>query len=194
MATDDLQRAPFGRLSDNEWAELEPCLKDQTVHRPSDGEAVRILRPDGRVNWTGLLGVACEIGWTPSEFWGSSLHDFTVAVEAYERMGRLRLRSPMSLGPERIPGEVALAIGRWALLERRQAAKPLAPMKVTTTTPEPRAAPQTEAARRAIAERFPDGVPDQAVLPNKSFCAAVREGLRGEISDRTILRAAGRAR
>jgi hypothetical protein len=56
--------------------------------------------------------------------------------------------------------------------------------------------PALERARGAIEELYPDGVPGQAVEPNADLCRRVGEklkqaGLR-DVSDDTILRAAGR--
>jgi len=59
-----------------------------------------------------------------------------------------------------------------------------------------RGGPSIERAQRAIEMLFPDGVPDQALLPNKTLCGRVGEWLKtsglSKISNDTILRAAGR--
>jgi hypothetical protein len=56
--------------------------------------------------------------------------------------------------------------------------------------------PNHERAGLALAALFPSGVPDQAVLPNKSLGARVNEWLKAKglpvVSQRTIQRAAGR--
>jgi hypothetical protein len=58
-----------------------------------------------------------------------------------------------------------------------------------------RSRPKFEGALRAIGEIYPDGVPDQATEPNSRLCKRVGEKLKGlQISDDTILRAAGRRR
>jgi hypothetical protein len=59
-----------------------------------------------------------------------------------------------------------------------------------------RSRPAFERARRAINDLYAQGVPDQAALPNASFCRRVGQKLNEEslpsVSDDTILRAAGR--
>jgi hypothetical protein len=61
-----------------------------------------------------------------------------------------------------------------------------------------RSRPRRESVLRAIAEVYPDGVPDQATEPNYRLCRRVGEKLRQAglpaVSDDTILRAAGRRR
>jgi hypothetical protein len=60
----------------------------------------------------------------------------------------------------------------------------------------PRGSPARDAAKRAIAVLYPRGVPDQATVSNVMLCRAVGGWLkeRGltDVSDDTILRAAGR--
>jgi hypothetical protein len=62
----------------------------------------------------------------------------------------------------------------------------------------PKGRPNLERAKRVIDELYPGGPPDQADLPNKQFCAQVHAKLKGlnlaDVSDDTILRAAGRRR
>jgi hypothetical protein len=59
-----------------------------------------------------------------------------------------------------------------------------------------RSQPAFERARRAIEELFPDGVPGQADVPNAILCRRVGVKLKNDgrpnVSDDTILRAAGR--
>jgi hypothetical protein len=59
-----------------------------------------------------------------------------------------------------------------------------------------RGGPSIERAQRAIEMLFPDGVPDQALLPNKTLYGRVGEWLKtsglSKVSNDTILRAAGR--
>jgi len=59
-----------------------------------------------------------------------------------------------------------------------------------------RGGPSIERAQRAIEMLFSDGVPDQALLPNKTLCGRVGEWLKtsglSKVSNDTILRAAGR--
>jgi hypothetical protein len=59
-----------------------------------------------------------------------------------------------------------------------------------------RSQPAFERARRAIEELYPDGVPGQADVPNAILCRRVGVKLKNEgrpnVSDDTILRAAGR--
>jgi len=59
-----------------------------------------------------------------------------------------------------------------------------------------RSQPAFERARRAIEELYPDGVPEQADVPNAILCRRVGVKLKNEgrpnVSDDTILRAAGR--
>jgi hypothetical protein len=61
--------------------------------------------------------------------------------------------------------------------------------------PRKRSAPAFNRARRVIGELFPDGVPDQGILPNAQLCRAVSERLKAlrlpEVGDDSILRAAG---
>lgn len=56
--------------------------------------------------------------------------------------------------------------------------------------------PALNRARRAIVEVYPDGVPDQTTEPNVRLCRRVSDKLKDhrlpEVSDDTILRAAGR--
>jgi len=58
--------------------------------------------------------------------------------------------------------------------------------------------PSLERAKRVIGELYPRLPPDQATLPNKHFCSHVRAKLKElklpDVSDDTILRAAGRRR
>lgn len=58
--------------------------------------------------------------------------------------------------------------------------------------------PATERALATIQELYPHGIPDQASEPNKVLCAKVGEKLKekklSNVSDDTILRAAGRRR
>jgi hypothetical protein len=69
-----------------------------------------------------------------------------------------------------------------------QAAKRTAPRKITS--------PALERAGDAINELFPQGVPKQAVLPNKILCSRVHQKIAEKglpsVSDDTVLRAAGR--
>jgi 7-cyano-7-deazaguanine synthase in queuosine biosynthesis len=64
--------------------------------------------------------------------------------------------------------------------------------------PREKSTPALERARAVIAELYPDGVPDQAIEPNKKLCRRVGEKLRVNklpgVSDDTILRAAARRR
>jgi hypothetical protein len=56
--------------------------------------------------------------------------------------------------------------------------------------------PAFDRASRTINKLYPPGVPDQATVPNKILCQRVAEQLKedglGQVSDDTILRAAGR--
>lgn len=56
--------------------------------------------------------------------------------------------------------------------------------------------PGRDAARRAIAALYPDGVPDQVAMPNTTLCRRVGKKLKEmnlpQVSDETILRAADR--
>jgi hypothetical protein len=47
-------------------------------------------------------------------------------------------------------------------------------------------------ARRVLVMLYGDNIPAPAVLPNKALCRAARRHLKREMSDSTILRAAGR--
>jgi hypothetical protein len=62
--------------------------------------------------------------------------------------------------------------------------------------PREKSTPALERARAIISELFPDGIPGQAIEPNKKLCSRVGEKLKGNklpgVSDDTILRAAGR--
>ena len=64
--------------------------------------------------------------------------------------------------------------------------------------PKTKSQPAREGAKRAIQELYPEGVPDQTVLPNATLCRRVGEMLKAlklpEVSDETILRAALRRR
>lgn len=61
---------------------------------------------------------------------------------------------------------------------------------------ERRTRPTFDRAKKALKELYPDGVPDQADLPNAVLCRQVgvklREAGQPDVSDDTILRAAGR--
>jgi hypothetical protein len=61
-----------------------------------------------------------------------------------------------------------------------------------------KAAPKLERARGAIKALYPNRVPDQATISNKLLCRAVcrwlKENSLEEVSDETILRAAGRSK
>ena len=63
--------------------------------------------------------------------------------------------------------------------------------------PQRRSRPALERAKRAIKELYPEGVPGQAAVPNALLCRRVGEKLKEmelpDVSDDTILRAAGRA-
>jgi hypothetical protein len=56
--------------------------------------------------------------------------------------------------------------------------------------------PSRDGASRTINELYPQGVPDQATVPNKILCQRVAEQLKKDgleqVSSDTILRAAGR--
>jgi hypothetical protein len=58
--------------------------------------------------------------------------------------------------------------------------------------------PALERAQRVINELYPDGVPDLAAVPNSTLCrcvgAKLKEAKLPDVSDDTILRAAGRRR
>ena len=62
--------------------------------------------------------------------------------------------------------------------------------------PPEKSRPAIERARRVIEELYPDGVPDQATEPNATLCrrvgAKLKESKLPDVSDDTILRAAGR--
>ena len=75
--------------------------------------------------------------------------------------------------------------------------------KISVAQPKPgpisnrkvRTNPKLEAARRAISVLYPQDMPDQSELTNKQLCQRVAEHLKArglEVSDATILRAAGR--
>jgi hypothetical protein len=57
--------------------------------------------------------------------------------------------------------------------------------------------PQFERAAKALATLYPNGVPDQAIEPNVSLCrrvgATLKDAKLPDVSDDTILRAAGRS-
>jgi hypothetical protein len=61
-----------------------------------------------------------------------------------------------------------------------------------------RSQPALSRTKRVVQELYPQGVPDQAALPNANLCRRVGEKLKEsglpEVSDDTILRAAGRRR
>jgi hypothetical protein len=61
-----------------------------------------------------------------------------------------------------------------------------------------RSRPKLESAQRAIRELYPQGVPEQSVVPNVLLCRLVGEKLMQQgllnVSDETILRAASRRR
>lgn len=61
-----------------------------------------------------------------------------------------------------------------------------------------KSSPALELAKRAISELYPDGVPQQTDEPNATLCQSVFKRLKAtgqrEVSDDTILRAAGRRR
>jgi hypothetical protein len=63
-------------------------------------------------------------------------------------------------------------------------------------TARPKARPAFERAQRIINELYPDGVPDQTIVPNTTLCrqvsAKLKESKLPNVSDDTILRAAGR--
>jgi hypothetical protein len=65
-----------------------------------------------------------------------------------------------------------------------------------TTTPRKKGSPSLQRAHDAIRELYPHGVPDQATEPNAVLCRRVGEKLKiaqlPDVSDDTILRAAGR--
>ena len=68
-----------------------------------------------------------------------------------------------------------------------------APLPADRVAERARTRPKFERALRAIREIYPDAVPDQATEPNSKLCQRVGEKLKGlQISDDTILRAAGR--
>ncbi len=55
-------------------------------------------------------------------------------------------------------------------------------------------APALEAARRALACAFPRGIPDSAILRPTQLCDVIHPLMPFRVSDKTILRAAGRCR
>jgi hypothetical protein len=55
-----------------------------------------------------------------------------------------------------------------------------------------RPAQRRDGVRQVLAELYPDGVPDQATLPNTDLCKAVGKHVPFDVSISTILRAAGR--
>lgn len=58
--------------------------------------------------------------------------------------------------------------------------------------------PGRERAMRAIAAVFPSGIPDRVALPNSTLCRRVADWMKvnnlATVADRTVLRAAGRAK
>jgi hypothetical protein len=71
-----------------------------------------------------------------------------------------------------------------------------APTSEDRSTDRSRTRPARERARRALRAIYPEGVPSQAQVPNKSLCSLVCANLKDsalpKVSDDTILRAAGR--
>ena len=59
-------------------------------------------------------------------------------------------------------------------------------------TREPTQGVKHEAAQRVLTSLYSDGIPDPVTLPNKALCKAVAAQLPYQISNDTILRAAGR--
>jgi hypothetical protein len=61
-----------------------------------------------------------------------------------------------------------------------------------------RSRPKLESVQRAIRELYPQGVPEQSVVPNAHLCRRVGEKLKQQgllnVSDDTVLRAASRRR
>jgi hypothetical protein len=85
-------------------------------------------------------------------------------------------------------------------LQREEVVQQWSPFGRTPSAPpaQARSRPKFEDALRAIAEIYSGGVPDQAAEPNSKLCRRVGEKLKAaglpEVSDDTILRAAGRRR
>jgi hypothetical protein len=67
-------------------------IRRQVLVRPSDGAEVPVLRPDGRVDWPALQGIAAEIGWRPSDLWSSGMWELFAHVEAWHRTHPARRR------------------------------------------------------------------------------------------------------
>src|SRR5690606_34808962 len=43
------------------------------------------IRGNGSVDWDELLTIALEVGWTQEQFWSSTPHELSLAVEAHRR-------------------------------------------------------------------------------------------------------------
>jgi hypothetical protein len=88
---------------------------------------------------------------------------------------------PFSLGGPIDPPDLLTVVAQaFEVLRKKQARSP------------GKGGKKLEAARRVLAELYPDGVPDQATLPNKALCTAVAKQLPFRIGNNTILRAAHR--
>jgi hypothetical protein len=131
-------------------------------------------------------------------------------------LGRNAFEIPASLNPEDFDWESSRPVKKWivrresgfkpsgswdlewiklfrddvtkVLCSAGQAAKRTGTRKITS--------PALERAREAIDELFPQGVPKQAVLPNRNLCDRVHQKIAHKklpnLSDDTVLRAAGR--
>ena len=94
--------------------------------------------------------------------------------------------------------EVASADVTKHLIHAGKGNEPVAAKGVQERSPRPRrkSQPASEGARRAIAALYDDGIPDQATEPNARLCKRVAAKLKElglpQVSDDTILRAAGR--
>jgi hypothetical protein len=106
-------------------------------------------------------------------------------------------------GSYAIPGDWDLA---WVKLSRTDVTnrlcpaaprgEPAEPVSSSETGAKRRSRPKLESAQRAIRELYPQGVPEQSVVPNANLCRGVGEKLKQQgfpdVSDETILRAASR--
>jgi hypothetical protein len=126
-----------------------------------------------------------------------SIRSFPAAALKYHGY-RSGVRIPSAQSPDGEPGyhrvidDVLLrseeVVQQWPAFGR-------APLPDDLLAKRARSRPKLERALRAIAEVYPEGVPDQATEPNSKLCQRVGEKLKGlQISDDTILRAAGRRR
>lgn len=205
---DDLHHPIRHRISPTTLQNLHEALKAGTITGSGcvDGGERRAIPP---AEWHDYRPTLKHVRFAGHHYMGSSgmpviavlsVRSFSARALKHHRY-RSGVRIPSSQSPDGEPGYHRVIYD--VLLPHREVASHWpasgrAPRPDELLAKPARNRPKYEGALRAVAELYPDGVPDQATEPNSRVCQRISEKLKQlglpAHSDDTMLRAAGRRR